>query len=187
MATADFSRVSVARIKFIDAKAAPDSERLLTSLPHRLQFTIAREKDTKRSVCDLDYIKREESQSWPVALLEFFVTFMMANLAANHFAGGLPPTGPLNEALFKELWHACAGPLVSVPREDERVYYFPQGHMEQLKASTHQGLDQQLPSFNLPSKILSKVMNVQLRAEPDTDEVYAQITLLPEHDVNTVA
>lgn len=45
------------------------------------------------SVCDLDYIKREESQSWPVALLELFVTFMMANLAANHFAGGLPPTG----------------------------------------------------------------------------------------------
>ncbi|XP_057785382.1 auxin response factor 1 [Salvia miltiorrhiza] len=111
---------------------------------------------------------------------------MMAHLAANHFAGGPPPTGALNEALFKELWHACAGPLVSVPREDERVYYFPQGHMEQLEASTHQGLDQQLPSFNLPSKILCKVMNVQLRAEPDTDEVYAQITLLPEHDQSEV-
>ncbi|XP_047948380.1 auxin response factor 1-like isoform X2 [Salvia hispanica] len=93
---------------------------------------------------------------------------MMANHAANHFAGGLPPPGPLNEALFKELWHACAGPLVSVPREDERVYYFPQGHMEQLEASTHQGLDQQLPSFNLPSKILCKVMNVQLRQSPVT-------------------
>lgn len=37
-----------------------------------------------------------------------------------------------NEALYKELWHACAGPLVSVPREGERVYYFPQGHMEQV-------------------------------------------------------
>ncbi|GFP80454.1 auxin response factor 1 [Phtheirospermum japonicum] len=79
--------------------------------------------------------------------------------------------GASNEALYKELWHACAGPLVTVPREGERVYYFPQGHMEQLEASTHQGLDQQLPSFNLPSKILCKVMHVQLRAEPDTDEV----------------
>ncbi|KAL1564875.1 Arf GTPase arf1 [Salvia divinorum] len=110
----------------------------------------------------------------------------MANLAANHFTGGPPPMGPPNETLLKELWHACAGPLVSVPREAERVYYFPQGHMEQLEASTHQGLDQQLPSFNLPSKILCKVMNVQLRAEPDTDEVYAQITLLPEHDQSPV-
>lgn len=37
-----------------------------------------------------------------------------------------------NDALYKELWHACAGPLVTVPREGEIVYYFPQGHMEQV-------------------------------------------------------
>ncbi|GER38947.1 auxin response factor [Striga asiatica] len=109
----------------------------------------------------------------------------MAYLTVNHFAGGRPPGQP-NGALYKELWHACAGPLVTVPREGERVYYFPQGHMEQLEASTHQGLDQQLPSFNLPSKILCKVMHVQLRAEPDTDEVYAQITLIPEQDAGSV-
>ncbi|OIT29588.1 PREDICTED: auxin response factor 1 [Nicotiana attenuata] len=105
----------------------------------------------------------------------------MAHLAANHFGGEAHPVAP-NDALYKELWHACAGPLVTVPREGERVYYFPQGHMEQLEASTHQGLDQQLPSFNLPAKILCKVMNIQLRAESETDEVYAQITLLPEPD-----
>lgn len=35
-------------------------------------------------------------------------------------------------ALYTELWHACAGPLVTVPRENERVYYFPQGHIEQV-------------------------------------------------------
>ncbi|KAL2513763.1 Auxin response factor 1 [Forsythia ovata] len=103
----------------------------------------------------------------------------MAHLAANHFGGG-PPPGASNDALYKELWHACAGPLVTVPREGERVYYFPQGHMEQLEASTQQGIDQQLPSFNLPAKILCKVMYVHLRAEAETDEVYAQITLLPE-------
>ncbi|KAL2491076.1 Auxin response factor 1 [Abeliophyllum distichum] len=103
----------------------------------------------------------------------------MAHLAANHFGGG-PPPGASNNALYKELWHACAGPLVTVPREGERVYYFPQGHMEQLEASTQQGLDQQLPSFDLPAKILCKVMYVHLRAEAETDEVYAQITLLPE-------
>ena len=41
-------------------------------------------------------------------------------------------TGEASNALFKELWHACAGPLVTVPQEGERVYYFPQGHMEQV-------------------------------------------------------
>jgi hypothetical protein len=33
----------------------------------------------------------------------------------------------------------------------------------QLEASMHQGSEQQMPSFNLPSKILCKVVNIQLR------------------------
>ncbi|KAK1374024.1 Auxin response factor [Heracleum sosnowskyi] len=82
--------------------------------------------------------------------------------------------------LYTELWRACAGPLVEVPSRGERVYYFPQGHMEQLQASTNQELDQHIPKFSLPSKILCRVVNVQLMAEQDTDEVYAQITLHPE-------
>ncbi|XP_072981401.1 auxin response factor 18-like isoform X1 [Typha angustifolia] len=86
--------------------------------------------------------------------------------------------------LYEELWRSCAGPLVEVPRVGERVFYFPQGHMEQLEASTNQELDQQIPLFNLPSKILCSVLDIQLRAEPDTDEVYAQITLQPEPDQN---
>ncbi|PKA47270.1 Auxin response factor 11 [Apostasia shenzhenica] len=84
--------------------------------------------------------------------------------------------------LYEELWRACAGPLVEIPRSGERVYYFPQGHMEQLEASTNQEMDQRIPLFNLPSKILCCVLNIELRAEPETDEVYAQITLLPEAD-----
>ncbi|GLT90698.1 hypothetical protein SLE2022_086190 [Rubroshorea leprosula] len=106
-------------------------------------------------------------------------------MASNHPSGGRQ-SGVTNDALFKELWHACAGPLVTLPREGERVYYFPQGHMEQLEASTHQGLEQHMPSFNLPSKILCKVVNVQRRAESETDEVYAQITLLPEADQSEI-
>uniref|UniRef100_A0A0D9VH38 Auxin response factor n=1 Tax=Leersia perrieri TaxID=77586 RepID=A0A0D9VH38_9ORYZ len=51
-----------------------------------------------------------------------------------------------------------------------------------LEASTDQQLDQHLPLFNLPSKILCKVVNVELRAETDSDEVYAQIMLHPESD-----
>ncbi|XP_039161481.1 auxin response factor 2A isoform X2 [Eucalyptus grandis] len=83
-------------------------------------------------------------------------------------------------ALYNELWQACAGPLVAVPRQGERVFYFPQGHIEQVEASTNQVANQQMPLYNLPSKILCRVINVQLKAEPDTDEVFAQITLLPE-------
>ncbi|CAN7100698.1 auxin response factor 2 [Brassica rapa] len=83
-------------------------------------------------------------------------------------------------ALYRELWHACAGPLVTVPRQDDRVFYFPQGHIEQVEASTNQAAEQQMPLYDLPSKILCRVINVDLKAEADTDEVYAQITLLPE-------
>lgn len=82
--------------------------------------------------------------------------------------------------LYTELWKACAGPLVDVPRNGERVYYFPQGHMEQLEASTNQESNLQIPRFNLPPKILCRVLNVHLLAEEETDEVYAQITLRPE-------
>lgn len=86
------------------------------------------------------------------------------------------------EVLYSELWRACAGPLVEIPRLGERVYYFPQGHMEQLEASTNEELNERIHMFNLPSKILCRVMNVLLLAEKETDEVYAQITLMPEAD-----
>ncbi|XP_071693016.1 auxin response factor 2A-like [Rutidosis leptorrhynchoides] len=91
-------------------------------------------------------------------------------------------------ALYKDLWRACAGPLVTVPRENELVFYFPQGHIEQVEASTNQVADQQMPIYNLPAKILCRVVNVQLKAEADTDEVFAQITLMPEpnQDENAV-
>ncbi|EEF43383.1 hypothetical protein RCOM_1311830 [Ricinus communis] len=90
--------------------------------------------------------------------------------------------GSCGDDLYTELWKACAGPLVDVPKDGERVFYFPQGHMEQLEASTNQELNQRVPLFNLPSKILCRVINIHLLAEQDTDEVYAQITLLPESD-----
>ncbi|XP_027342513.1 auxin response factor 2B isoform X3 [Abrus precatorius] len=87
-------------------------------------------------------------------------------------------------ALYRELWHACAGPLVTVPREGERVFYFPQGHIEQVEASTNQVAEQHMPVYDLPPKILCRVINVMLKAEPDTDEVFAQVTLVPESNQN---
>ncbi|OIW18263.1 hypothetical protein TanjilG_20318 [Lupinus angustifolius] len=84
------------------------------------------------------------------------------------------------QALFRELWHMCAGPLVTVPRERELVFYFPQGHIEQVEASTNQVADEHIPVYDLRSKILCRVTNVVLKAEPDTDEVFAQVTLVAE-------
>lgn len=45
-------------------------------------------------------------------------------------------SGSNDDQLYTELWKACAGPLVEVPRYGDRVFYFPQGHMEQVKPKT---------------------------------------------------
>ncbi|XP_010926858.2 auxin response factor 2A [Elaeis guineensis] len=90
-------------------------------------------------------------------------------------------------ALYTELWLACAGPLVTIPREGERVFYFPQGHIEQVEASTNQLADKKMKIYDLPPKILCRVINVQLKAEPETDEVFAQVTLFPEANQDETA
>ncbi|KAH1149606.1 hypothetical protein GYH30_043911 [Glycine max] len=112
----------------------------------------------------------------------------MAHLGCCNLGGpgssgtSLPEKGLKDDDLYRELWKLCAGPLVDVPRTGDRVFYFPQGHMEQLQASTDQELNQEIPHFNLPAKIFCRVVNIQLLAEQDTDEVYACIALLPESD-----
>nr|QGJ03858.1 ARF18 [Eucommia ulmoides] len=108
----------------------------------------------------------------------------MANVRASSVSRteSLHETDLGSDDLYKELWRACAGPLVEIPRRGERVFYFPQGRLEQLKASTNQELNQEIPKWGVPSKILCCVMDVQLLAEPETDDVYAQINLLPEAD-----
>ncbi|CAL9178544.1 unnamed protein product [Musa hybrid cultivar] len=104
------------------------------------------------------------------------------------YSGGAVSGKDSEDALYTELWLACAGPLVTIPRFGERVFYFPQGHIEQVEASTNQVADQQMPVYNIPWKIPCRVMDVRLKAEPDTDEVFAQVTLIPDskQDENTV-
>ncbi|KAM1759129.1 hypothetical protein ACFX11_008166 [Malus domestica] len=81
--------------------------------------------------------------------------------------------------LYTHLWYSCAGANVYVPRPGEKVFYFLQGHMEQVEAYANQDGTMEMPRYNLPPKILCNVVCVQLKAEVHTDEVYAQITLLP--------
>ncbi|XP_050237869.1 auxin response factor 5 isoform X2 [Mercurialis annua] len=79
-----------------------------------------------------------------------------------------------------ELWYACAGPLVSLPHVGSLVYYFPQGHSEQVAVSTKRTATSQIPNYpNLASQLLCQVHNVTLHADKDTDEIYAQMSLQP--------
>uniref|UniRef100_A0A0D9X9V6 Auxin response factor n=1 Tax=Leersia perrieri TaxID=77586 RepID=A0A0D9X9V6_9ORYZ len=84
----------------------------------------------------------------------------------------------------QELWYACAGPLVSLPPQGSLVVYFPQGHSEQVAASMRRDADAQIPSYpNLPSKLICILHSVTMHADPDTDEVYARMTLQPVSNV----
>ncbi|KAK4755819.1 hypothetical protein SAY87_009576 [Trapa incisa] len=79
-----------------------------------------------------------------------------------------------------ELWQACAGPLVNLPSAGTHVVYFPQGHSEQVAASMKKDVDAQIPNYpNLPSKLLCLLHSITLHADPETDEVFAQMTLQP--------
>lgn len=84
------------------------------------------------------------------------------------------------KCLNSELWHACAGPLVSLPAVGSRVVYFPQGHSEQVAASTNKEADAQIPNYpGLPPQLICQLHNVTMHADVETDEVYAQMTLQP--------
>ncbi|XP_009778804.1 auxin response factor 5 [Nicotiana sylvestris] len=79
-----------------------------------------------------------------------------------------------------ELWHTCAGPLVTLPQVGSLVYYFPQGHSEQVAVSTNRTATSQIPNYpNLASQLLCQVHNVTLHADKETDEIYAQMSLQP--------
>jgi hypothetical protein len=40
--------------------------------------------------------------------------------------------GGAEDGMYTELWNHCAGPLVTLPSVGDKVYYFPQGHIEQV-------------------------------------------------------
>ncbi|GJX16120.1 auxin response factor 8 [Tanacetum coccineum] len=84
------------------------------------------------------------------------------------------------KCLNSELWHACAGPLVSLPTLGSRVIYFPQGHSEQVAATTNKEIDGHIPNYpSLPPQLICQLHNVTMHADVETDEVYAQMTLQP--------
>ncbi|KAJ8551899.1 hypothetical protein K7X08_028342 [Anisodus acutangulus] len=84
-------------------------------------------------------------------------------------------------SIYMELWHACAGPLTSLPKKGNAVVYFPQGHMEEAvsSASPFSPIKIDFPTFGLHPQIFCRVEDVHLLANKENDEVYTQFTLLP--------
>ncbi|KAJ4868867.1 Auxin response factor 5 [Raphanus sativus] len=96
-------------------------------------------------------------------------------------------SGTRKPVINSMLWHACAGPLVSLPQVGSLVYYFSQGHSEQVSVSTRRSATTQVPNYpNLPSQLMCQVHNVTLHADKDSDEIYAQMSLQPVHSERDV-
>ena len=71
-----------------------------------------------------------------------------------------------------EIWQACAGILIEIPKVDSLVYYFPQGHIEHASSIVT------VSSSSIRS-VLCRVANVWLLADPDTEQAYAKFLLEP--------
>ncbi|KAL7211744.1 hypothetical protein ACSBR2_014581 [Camellia fascicularis] len=87
-----------------------------------------------------------------------------------------PSSSDAATAVCLELWHACAGPLVSLPKKGSVVVYFPQAHLEHSS-------DFPSSAYDLPPHVFCRVLDVKLHAEADTDEVYAQVSLIPDAQI----
>lgn len=71
------------------------------------------------------------------------------------------------DGLYMELWHACAGPHISLPKKGSLMVYFPQGHLEQAQVASsasycppHHSLG--LSAHALPPQVFCRVVDVHL-------------------------
>ncbi|KAJ8759169.1 hypothetical protein K2173_004176 [Erythroxylum novogranatense] len=78
-----------------------------------------------------------------------------------------------DKGLDSQLWHACAGGMIRMPPPNSKVFYFPQGHAEHAQGNVDFG------RCRVPALIPCRVLAVKYMADFVTDEVYAQIRLIP--------
>ncbi|PKI61045.1 hypothetical protein CRG98_018566 [Punica granatum] len=74
------------------------------------------------------------------------------------------------------IWRACAGSSVRIPAVNSRVYYFPQGHLEQSSSASSPALS---PIALSRPYVACVVAAVSFHADPLTDEVFARLVLHP--------
>ncbi|KAH9748866.1 auxin response factor 3 [Citrus sinensis] len=97
-------------------------------------------------------------------------------LSASGFALAPAPASASASGVSLELWHACAGPLISLPKRGSVVVYFPQGHLEHVSDFSAAAS----AAYDLPPHPFCRVADVKLHAEAASDEVYAQVSLVPD-------
>ncbi|XP_062095792.1 auxin response factor 3-like [Humulus lupulus] len=102
-------------------------------------------------------------------------TTASASASASASTSSSPSSSSSSSSVCLELWHACAGPLISLPKKGTVVVYFPQGHLEQLS-------DFPASLCDFSPHLFCRVADVKLHAEEGTDEVYAQVSLVPESE-----
>lgn len=78
------------------------------------------------------------------------------------------------KCLDSQFWHACAGSMVQMPPVNSKVFYFPQGHFEH----SCQNVDF-VNSDRVPPYVVCRVLTNRFMADPETDEVYARMRLVP--------
>ncbi|URD73528.1 auxin response factor [Musa troglodytarum] len=83
-----------------------------------------------------------------------------------------------------ELWHACAGPRIWLPKKGSLVVYLPQGHLEQPRegGDGSGGRGGVGSGYDVPPHVFCRVVDVKLHADAATDEVYAQLSLVVESE-----
>ncbi|XP_076935604.1 auxin response factor 3-like [Bidens hawaiensis] len=89
-------------------------------------------------------------------------------------------TVPVVVCCCLELWRACAGPSVWLPNKGNAVVYCPQGHLEQ---QLQFGGGHDCGEITVPPHVFCRVLDVKLHAEAGTDDVYAQLSLIQDSQV----
>ncbi|CAG7886718.1 unnamed protein product [Brassica rapa] len=80
------------------------------------------------------------------------------------------------KGLDPQLWHACAGGMVRMPPMNSKVFYFPQGHAE----NAYDHVD--FKNLPIPPMVLCRVLAIKYMADPESDEVFAKLKLIPLKD-----
>jgi len=75
--------------------------------------------------------------------------------SASTLVGPPPPPPPPPSSVCLELWHACAGPLISLPKKGSVVVYLPQGHFEHVQ-------DFPVTAYDIPPHVFCRVLDVKL-------------------------
>jgi len=97
-----------------------------------------------------------EDDETPYSAISSSSSSSHSGISTSASAAMIVPPPPLPQgSVCLELWHACAGPLISLPKKGSIVVYVPQGHFEQAH-------DFPVSACNIPPHVFCRVLDVKL-------------------------